>query len=325
MLIKYKTGLQFGNPEFLISANNKANADQEILGLTKAGFMELVNDLTREQLQWLEALVPNVTTRIDHISDPHAYAGVAAVQQTINGIGTFNVVPDATAVDALDYGTLRQTDVARLQTVWGRINNSLSNLVIMEVNQDRVNVPGFRQNVLTAIGLVLSKPAGRQLIYDLDSGSQPILIMPASVSTVLTPDTSTHRMGQEVLGMPAGAMAGSTDAFLQMSGMPGKGTASRVELDPKLQDDTTISYDKSGKPIRNPIFVILAHELIHAKHNALGTNAMLLKGSPGYTDKEEQNTIENEENPIRAEHLEKRLAQRVGHSGDDRRRVVIPK
>ena len=310
--------------EFLMD-NDKQQADAEIAALNKAGFIELINDLTTEQLQLLERWVPTVTQRINQILTPHAYGGVVPNAQTIQEVGTFNVVPDNVAVDPNDYGTLRQTDFAKLQGDWQKIKDSQSQFIVMEVNKDGVKVPTFRPKVLQCIGQVLSRPSGRQLIQGLAFGAVPILIMPASVSTMLTPETATHKMGQTVLGIPAGATPTDGNAYLQPYGVPGKGTGSRVELDPNLDDNTTISYDKDGKQIQNPIFVILAHELVHAKHNAQGTNASLLPGSPGYTNREEQNTIENEENSIRAEHLEKRLGQRVGHSGKDQREVQIPK
>lgn len=101
---------------------------------------------------------------------------------------------------------------------------------------------------------------------------------------------------------------------------PLKGSGSYVQIENATPGSTKeYSTDTSGKPLHEPKYITLAHELGHAKHSLAGTaksndswpdnlNGHPLKGKRNalerkqWTSLEEHTNITTEENPVRSEH-----------------------
>jgi hypothetical protein len=142
------------------------------------------------------------------------------------------------------------------------------------------------------------------VIRQLFSASYPVIIQPWAVPivggarTVFSPNAHIGPGGFE----------------------PGPGSGAAILVDPELRDDTTLVYDADGNEIADPLFIILGHELIHARHATLGMIDLGGIVDPDYPNVEEWLTIADtwniSENQIREEHG---LPARDGHWINDRR------
>ncbi|HLP89366.1 MAG TPA: M91 family zinc metallopeptidase [Nostocaceae cyanobacterium] len=95
-------------------------------------------------------------------------------------------------------------------------------------------------------------------------------------------------------------------------------TTGNFRVQPQLE------YDSDGKEISFPVFILLGHELIHARHNAAGHSRLHLPATDSnYTNSEEEKTIATgslTENDLRTEH---KLPLRYGHQGRDTRPRIL--
>jgi hypothetical protein len=82
------------------------------------------------------------------------------------------------------------------------------------------------------------------------------------------------------------------------------------------------AFDKDGKDLDAPVWEILGHELIHARHNQAGRNLRQLHPTTdaSFGNREEEQTIDTgdlTENMLREEHGLK--GKRFGHGARDTR------
>ena len=214
--------------------------------------------------------------------------------------GEYWVVPndtDQSFEDAVGE-QITKSNFDTLKGHWDAIKAGSGNIKIGETDPDGNAVSGFKTSILEKLGKLMSKPTGRAVVVEIMDGSKTTTIKPAKAGRI--------------------AYARRGEGSLQNAdGTAGAGGDSTIFIDPTLEDDTVVAFDKDGNELDSPVFLILGHELIHATHNAAGTNRR--SESPteaAYGNKEEEETIntgEQTENMIRAEHGVE--GPRHGHRG----------
>ncbi len=197
----------------------------------------------------------------------------------------------------MDGEQITEVDFAKLKAAWKQLQDGSGQIKISDTDAKGKKHAGFKQEVLSALGKLMSKPQGRKLVLDLLVAGAAVTIRPGPPKSVAT--TGTKRTALEKDGAKTGVATPST-----------------IELEPGLTDDSVKAKDKDGKPLASPVFIVLGHELVHATHNAAGKNKSNQKASDGaYRNKEEEQTISTgsgvTENKIRAEHGGK---LRYGHA-----------
>ena len=224
--------------------------------------------------------------------------------------GTFEVVPEGTKIKGKS-NQITQKDLDAAKQAWGKVKNGSGGLKITETDGAGTAHSGFLKKMLTNVAKLMTTPTGRKLIIDVVNAGKTTTVRPK-------------------MNLEGGANIGP-EAYPSPDQLPdvdeddgtitrGKGYSTIIEVDPEVKDDTIMVRGADGKEISNPTFLILGHELIHARHAALGEytkNEAATK--PGYRNLEEQRTIasgEITENLLRQEHGQ---AQRVGHKGRDTR------
>jgi hypothetical protein len=225
--------------------------------------------------------------------------------------GEYWVVPDGTKPADAKVGQkgelIEQTKFATVEAAWNKVKDGSGKLVITETDKDGGAHAGFKATTLPRIGMLMSKPKGRELITGLVNGAKKCTIRPG-VGKVHG-GANTDAVG----GLGAGAPGAVT------GGKKGAGADSFVTLDASVGDNDIKVHDAAGNDISDPVYVFLGHELIHARHIAAGEVDMGAPSDASYGIKEEETTIATgglSENDLRDEHG---LTKRKGHGGTDTR------
>lgn len=222
--------------------------------------------------------------------------------------GTFWIVPDDTfeSFAGVEGEQITESAFAILEGVWSSLQSDSGNLRITETDADGNVHAGFKANMMTQIGMLMSQPTGRGIVVSLMSGS---------TSRVTIRPTSAN-----VYGGGNAIRSDGANALEQASGDAGSGSGTIIQIDASLQDDDVMVFDSEGNEISLPVFVTLGHEMIHAQHNRAGRNRREQDATDDdYTNREEEETIgtgPTTENDIRGEHG---LTARHGHAGRDTR------
>jgi hypothetical protein len=230
--------------------------------------------------------------------------GVATASPPGRGVSTefgeYWVVPDSTTQSFADITgeQITETEFAALQSVWNKLKDASGNVKITEKDDAGGDHAGFQAKMLDCFGKLLSQPGGRAMVAGLVNGSQVVTIGP----------TSSKKIAVATRG--AGALENA-------DGSAGAGGSTTIRIDADLKDDAVVAFDKDGKEIPSPVWLILGHELIHAEHNAAGRNKRNLAATDSaYSNREEEETIATgagvTENALRAEHG---MPDRHGHAG----------
>ncbi|GEN13500.1 hypothetical protein SAMN05443572_10213 [Myxococcus fulvus] len=222
-------------------------------------------------------------------------------------------------------------------------------VVAQPIRQNPERVEGFRVTVLAAFARMLSTAGGRSLVTQLLAQGKKVRIIPRTRSTVLSAqvlrqglrelnrrygipipeDVSSGDLGPAVTGVfsEAGTIQGMALAMgsakanidivsgSELPRLPDTGSGSIIAIDPRISDASFVAFDGLKNPLVTPLFLTIAHELIHALHNAYGTSRGMFPLCD-YNNREEYETIRGtdlSENTLRAEH---RLGVRFGHSGE---------
>jgi hypothetical protein len=217
--------------------------------------------------------------------------------------GEFWVVPDDHAGMPDAPGELMtESELSTVQKVWSQLKSGSGSLRIDETDVEGNAFSGFRARVLEMAAKLLSKPDGRRLLCDFLNSGHEVSIRPSS-----KPIAGGFSTKNPADGRPS-------------RGKPGAGTWTTINVDPSLSETDVKVYDKAGQEIAAPMFVNLAHELIHARHIVLGVNKVKQKArNQKFGNAGEEETIktgELSENDIRAEHG---LPERLGHNGVEKR------
>jgi hypothetical protein len=219
--------------------------------------------------------------------------------------GDYWVVPNDTRASYDVVGEqVTEAEFAAIEAVWNDVNSGSGDLLISERDSAGGAHAGFRDRVLTHIGRLLSRPAGRQVITGIVRGGRAVTVVPSAARVQGGAETD------------AGSMP---DATQRPTGAAGPGSTATVTLDPNVSDTDVLVHDAAGAEIADPVFIFLGHELIHAQHITLGRVNLGAATGAGYPHAEEESTIATgtpSENSLRLEHG---LPRRAGHGGRDRR------
>jgi hypothetical protein len=215
--------------------------------------------------------------------------------------GDYWIVPDTTSESLADITgeQITETEFAALQAVWNKLKDGSGNVKITEKDDKGGDHAGFQAKMLEQFGKLLSKPQGRGLVAGLVNGGQVVTVGPTSKKSIAN----------------ATRGAGSLE---NADGSAGAGGGTTIRIDDDLKDDSVLAFDKDGKEIPSPVWLILGHELIHAEHNAAGRNQRnKAASSAAWGNAEEEATIATgtgvTENKLRAEHG--MADARFGHGG----------
>jgi uncharacterized Zn-binding protein involved in type VI secretion len=111
--------------------------------------------------------------------------------------------------------------------------------------------PEFQARALADLNVIAKTDTGKKILGALDRGTHK--------TTIVELDLATAQRN--------GALAGPTDRAGAKD--PSKGSDTTISYNPNLRDKYT---DQDGDKIDVPVQATLGHELIHAVHNANGTN-----------------------------------------------------
>lgn|GEM_PF-1562338 len=233
-------------------------------------------------------------------------AGTAQMQgedkrgyETCTPFGDYFVTPDDAPGCYKDiHGEqITQSEFKKLQEAYDSIRNGSGDLIISETDNKGVEHGGFKRKTLDQIGLLMSKPMGRKLVLGILAGGKKVTIQPTP-----SPQIAVATRGE-------GSLANA-------DGTANTGGTTTIQIDDNLTDDKVVAFDKAGKEIASPVFIILGHELIHARHNQAGLNQRNSKPKDAaFGNREEEMTIADgdlTENGLRSEHG---IELRHGHSG----------
>jgi hypothetical protein len=221
----------------------------------------------------------------------------------VTDFGTYWVVPDGTPPQAGITGEqISETDFTAVQDVWARLQDGSGQIKIQETAEDGTEYAGFKDNMLTQFGKLLSMPIGRELVTGLISAGHTVTILPSGPGTI------------------AAARRG-TGSLENADGSANTGGDTTIMIEAGLTDTDIVCRDPAGNVISAPIFLILGHELIHAVHNDAGRNHRDQAATDtSYSNLEEEETIATgagiTENKLRGEHG---LGEREGHGATDTR------
>jgi len=223
----------------------------------------------------------------------------------VTDFGSFWVVPDDTDVcyAGVQGEQITESEFAALKKTWDAITAGTGSIVISETDEAGNAHAGFRAKVLDYLGKLMSAANGRTLVTSMVNSSHKLTIQPSN--------------GQLLGG---GAASTTTDGLVGTDGKKGSGADATIELDPDLNDDTVVVNDKDGNEISDPAYIVLGHEMIHAQHDAEGTNQKhFAPTDASYGDLEEEQTIATGDMSENALRDDAGLPHRSGHGGRDTR------
>ncbi len=173
---------------------------------------------------------------------------------------------------------------------------------------------GFSTDTFANIRRIMGSTGGRRLVHDINADGHDVNISPVHPDA---PGAADYGAAVSETDAKATGVVGALVAGPQRS--------SRIQVEPNVADSKYKSQDSNGHAIFSPSFLMLAHEMVHTRHNQLGMNRKDI--SPGnyamgqpldhWGNMEEHYTIDTgqangdvTENSIRSEHG---LNRREGH------------
>jgi hypothetical protein len=175
--------------------------------------------------------------------------------------GEYWVIPDDANPDQCIFDSkgeiIADKEFATAQKVWKSIQGGSGKLKILETDLNGKATAGFKATMQPKVGLLMSRPKGRELMLGLAAGAHDVTIRP-----------STGKINGG-----AQARRGGDGSLEKADGKAGVGSSTTVEIDPTCSDDDNKVYDKDGNEISDPVYIFLGHELIHARHNQEGGTA----------------------------------------------------
>lgn len=254
------------------------------------------------------AMTPELASAMGLAPQQSEGAATPSGRHEVTDFGEYWVVPDSTirSVHDAQGEQITETAFAAVKAVWDKVKDGSSRVKITEADSTGKAHAGFKASITAKIGLLMTKPNGRQLLTELMSGGFDVTIRPSAAKV--------YGGGQ--------AIRGGSGTLENSDGSAGTGGTTIIEIDPAVSDSDIKVYNAAGTEISDPVYIFLGHEMIHARHNQLGRNRRNLAATNAakYSNREEEQTIATgsgvTENQLRAEHG---LDARVGTSGVDKR------
>ena len=182
-----------------------------------------------------------------------------------------------------------EAEAEELAQIRTDLESGSKQIEIKEESPDGTAFPGFKSGVLALFDKLLSKPIGYRLVTEVLYGPK---------KTEIVPNFEANNFGGGVVGAKIPQNNSDNPHLERADGTAGAGSDVILSLDPNLNDEDSAVYDINAQSIPHPFFIILAHELIHARNYAQG------RGKTGrstthlppfqrldYTDLEELETV----------------------------------
>jgi hypothetical protein len=171
-------------------------------------------------------------------------------------------------------------EYTKIQTMWKAIVNETGNINFTSQDaKKQEDYPDFKKKMLPHLAKLLRTPTGRGLIRGLLE-TQPGGLSDQDKATgkgsVTIRPTGT---GERAQGRIAAAGVKKMEGY-QRGDAPrpggGKGMGSYLSASP-VGSETSVTRggageDVRGNPLLSPMFIVLAHEMIHVLHNLMGEN-----------------------------------------------------
>ena len=359
-----------GQSQALTQIVNQMNRYNRVIGaLTGEQRLQLMSTLRGHLYNWLVAnpLHPDRNVILDLLNQVRA----EHQRQTILLQGGGNIY-------------VRNDPQHDAQLLWTQLVNGVGSVIIdnrdygqLIANGANVQVPGFRDRVLSAFATLLERPEGQKLVRKLLNSPQTVRIVPLTNVTRQAlnqlqqgvmmgrntrPGVGGFRLGNAPVVPPPvhggqspgvtfadpvpfmgmggfnvnayiGAVGGTkanidmhSGAVLpQIGGGVPQGSAAIVAIEPNLDDADVFSQNANGGgPLITPLFLTLAHELLHAKRMMRGRSRIGPAPIAAFNNAEEYRAItagNTSENSLRAVYG---IGTRFGHGGMLRAQLPPP-
>jgi hypothetical protein len=209
---------------------------------------------------------------LDEVAAEHE----AQVNQITAG-GMALPIPNVAGVPALLPGTAQH---AQAQTDWQHLANETGNVIFSTQNPTGTETyPGFKNRMLPHFARLMRTPTGRQLIHELVTNAPGNL---SAADLALNYNKMTVRptgAAERAQGRVAAAGVKKFEAYRSDDAdRPGGGRGIGSYLSaPPVGAETSATREGGIVDTRNtnllsPMFIVLAHEMIHAVHNQRGVN-----------------------------------------------------
>lgn len=230
-------------------------------------------------------------------------------------------------------GITEQREQRQLDEMWESIVSGNGKIRIKEVDPltasiIEIRIPGFRSEVLAAFARLLALPRGRHIIRKILNQPKTVTIVPLNpLSNLLLKEPGGYSMplsdddshtvnisdqGNKLKKVVGGRRNKPLGSDVQIGMLPGL-TDSKIWMGGMLPPD-----DQNFHELHTPVFLILAHELLHAKHQIRGRDRANVEGNfdgeISFSNAEELRVIHSgntSENKFRQD-LD--LGMRIGHN-----------
>lgn len=169
---------------------------------------------------------------------------------------------------------------AQAQLDWQLLESELGNVIFSLQNATGVETyPNFKRKMLPQFARMMRTPTGRNLVHELVTsapGNLSAADLVANRDKMTVRPTSTAERAQ---GRVAAAGVKKHEAYrigdaARAGG--GRGIGSYLSASP-VGDETSVTragggLDTHARALLSPMFIVLAHEMIHALHNQRGMN-----------------------------------------------------
>lgn len=232
-------------------------------------------------------------------------------------------------------GIANRREQRQLDDMWRELVSGTGKIRISEVDPltvgilGEVRIPGFKEEILAAFARLLALPRGRRVVQKMLNQSKTVTVVPMNPLSNL------------ILKEPGGYSAPTDDEDLHTANMTSQGEKLKQMVDRRhnpVGSDVTIgilpglrdskiwlggmypSDVENFHELHSPVFLILAHELLHAKHQIRGRDRGNVIGnydlSPAisFTNAEELRVIETGKTSENKFRRDLDLGMRVGHN-----------
>lgn len=198
------------------------------------------------------------------------------------------------------------TDATDISNTWNQLQGGTGKVFIDSAFKSHSGTfehhPEYKNEMMAAFARLLSRPYGRKLVIDVVGtaavGAQAPVTQLGPQSRAKVQDAKPSPAETSPMNADQAKMTRGQDQWTK-----GAGSESTMRID-SMSDTEWQVHSASGKQILAPAFIVLGHELVHAKNNDKGMNLrdeVHTGAMADWVNVEEERTI-NEENKIRAEH-----------------------
>ncbi|MBT9457367.1 MAG: hypothetical protein IV097_12175 [Burkholderiaceae bacterium] len=232
------------------------------------------------------------------------------------------VVKDKLPLTVSDADQLDPEEEIALQKTWSALCDGSGNIKIPTDckpsstkptdNRTPQEAEQFRAETLANFARLLGSASGRHLVAQLNSLGKELRFEPSDEAACLAGDYDASSM------QPPVTSEGSDSPGKPMTRSGGSG--STVFMQRGAKDSDVALRTKQGGQIHSPRFIAMGHEMVHALHNARGSNrrGLKLEVDPIWSNMEEFQTInkgKTSEQTLRAQYG--LSAERFGHDSTD--------